>query len=38
MDVKEALNRRFSCRVFLPEPVEKKTLEEIFEDAFRTPS
>lgn len=38
MTVKEALNSRFSCRVFQDMPVEKKVLEEIFEDAFRTPS
>lgn len=38
MTVKEALNNRFSCRVFLDSPIEKKVLEEIFEDAFRTPS
>ena len=38
MTVKEALNSRFSCRVFLDKPVERKLLDEIFEDAFRTPS
>lgn len=38
MTVKEALNNRFSCRVFQDIPVEKQVLDEIFEDAFRTPS
>ena len=38
MDVSTALNKRFSCRVFLETPVSKKILEEIFQDAFRTPS
>lgn len=38
MTVKEALHQRFSCRVFLDTPVKKETLDEIFTDAFRTPS
>lgn len=38
MTVSEALQQRFSCRAFLPDPVEKKVLDEIFTDAFRTPS
>lgn len=38
MTVKEALNQRFSCRVFLDTPVEQKLLDDIFQDAFRTPS
>ncbi len=38
MTVKEALNNRFSCRVFQDIPVEKQVLDEIFEDAFRAPS
>ena len=35
MTVSEALQQRFSCRAFLPDPVEKKVLDEIFTDAFR---
>ena len=38
MTVQEAIHARFSCRVFLKTPVGKKVLEEIFQDAFRTPS
>lgn len=38
MTVKEALYQRFSCRVFSEEPVPGEVLEEIFQDAFRTPS
>ena len=38
MTVKEALNKRFSCRVFLDTPMKKAVLDEIFTDAFRTPS
>ena len=38
MTVKEALNKRFSCRVFLDIPMKKDVLDEIFSDAFRTPS
>lgn len=38
MTVKEALNQRFSCRVFLDKPVERNILDDIFQDAFRTPS
>ncbi len=38
MTVKEALNSRFSCRVFSDKPVAQNILEAIFEDAFRTPS
>lgn len=38
MTVGEALQRRFSCRVFSDTPVRKQVLEEIFLDAFRTPS
>ncbi len=38
MTVKEALNSRFSCRVFSDEPVAQDILEAIFADVFRTPS
>ncbi len=38
MTVSQALQQRFSCRVFLPDPVKKEVLDEIFSDAFRTPS
>lgn len=38
MTVKEALHKRYSCRVFLDTPVERAVLDDIFQDAFRTPS
>ncbi|XCP86834.1 nitroreductase [Roseburia hominis] len=38
MTVREALNNRFSCRKFSSQPVTKDMLEDIFKDAFRTPS
>ena len=38
MTVKEALHKRFSCRHFLDTPVKKEVLDEIFQDAFCTPS
>ncbi len=38
MTVGEALQKRFSCRIFSDTPVRKQVLEEIFLDAFRTPS
>lgn len=38
MTVTQALNRRYSCRVFLDTPVPRALLDDIFRDAFRTPS
>ena len=38
MTVEQALHQRFSCRVFLDRPVKKEVLDEVLEDAFRTPS
>ena len=38
MTVQEALQQRYSCRIFLDAPVERGTLDAIFQDAFRTPS
>ena len=38
MTVKEALNNRFSCRVFSNRPVRREILDEIFADVFHTPS
>lgn len=38
MTVKEALHARYSCRVFQNRQVPKALLEEVLEDAFRTPS
>jgi len=38
MTVKEALNNRFSCRVFSSQPITQDMLEDIFKDTFRTPS
>ncbi len=38
MDVIEALNRRYTVRTFKPDPVDRTTLEKIFEAALRAPS
>lgn len=38
MDVREAVQSRYSCRAFLPTPVPEKTVREIVELAARAPS
>jgi nitroreductase len=38
MDVTEALNNRHSVRAYLPDPISRDTLEEIFTAALRSPS
>jgi nitroreductase len=38
VNVLEAMNNRFSARAFLPRPVSKETLQDIFKGAARTPS
>jgi nitroreductase len=38
LTVSEAVRRRHSCRAFLPDPVERATIEEMLEAASRAPS
>ncbi len=38
MNVKEALNARFACRAFRPDPISKETIQEILMAATRAPS
>lgn len=38
MTLQEALSGRFSCRAFRPEPIARRVVEEILDDARRTPS
>jgi len=38
MDVVDALTARYTVRAFLPDPVNRSTLEKIFEAALRSPS
>jgi nitroreductase len=38
MDVLDALNKRFTCRAFKKDPVDKETISEILKHATRSPS
>ena len=38
MDVKEAIAKRYSCRSYLPKPIEKEKLDQLLEAARLAPS
>jgi nitroreductase len=38
MNVLEALNSRFTCRAFKPDPVNRVIILQIMENAIRSPS
>jgi len=38
MNVRDAVESRYSCRAFLPEPIPEKVIREIVELAARAPS
>ena len=38
MDILEALESRFTCRAFKPDPVKQETIIKVMEEATRSPS